>query len=285
MSLKKRAKQTISETNGIISELDIDQITTNGITIRCGNRKLELSVIKNEKMSVEDEMKEEFRLKLRERLQEIKIRLNKKIEEMAEFTTQIRIETERKERELQKQLDQAVPMPQILYKHAQAGLSIVKGRGKGNLIWLVQGLYIPLFVDEIAIETRYAKKLITPIIVQIKTEEKYIKSVTTHKPLGLEFFSHYHQLKPDCWGNWKWSKQWKTPEDILNCARQAESVLENINTGSVANSAPAGLPRLDTLKRHVTSKKLKKATLDTDMTRIGANTSTRINELGDIWES
>ena len=74
MSLKKRAKQTISETNGIISELDIDQITTNGITIRCGNRKLELSVIKNEKMSVEDEMKEEFRLKLRERLQEIKIR-------------------------------------------------------------------------------------------------------------------------------------------------------------------------------------------------------------------
>jgi hypothetical protein len=281
-NLKNKADKTISETNKIIAELDIDQIVTNGITIRCGNRKLELSVVENEKMSVEDEMKEEFRSKLRDRLQEIKVRLNTKIEEMAEFTAQIRLETERKERELQKELDKAVPMPNVTFKHAQAGLSVVKGSGKGNLIWLVQALYKPILVNEDNIDMRYAKKLITPIIIMIKTNGKYVKKVSTHKPLGLDYFSHYHQLSPDCWGNWKYKTTWKTPEDILNCARQAEAVLERIYTQSVAKSDPAGLPRIETLKKHVTKKKTKKEEFsNTNIRRMGEMSST----LGDVWES
>ena len=284
-NLKKKTKEIISKTNQIISELSVDQIATNGLTIRCGNRKLELGILKDEIMSIEDEMKEEFRDKLRDRLQEIKSRLNSKIEEMSEFTAQIRMETERKERELQKELDMAVPMPNVSFNHAQAGLSIIKGGGKGSIIWLVQALYKPIMVNNDKIDTRYAKKLITPIIIMIKTTGKYIKSVSTHKPLGLSSFSHYHQLNPDCWGNWKHSSTWKKPEDILNCARQAEAVLEKIYIKSIAKSDPVGLPRIETLKKHLTKRKSKISELkyDSNMKRIGAEEMA--STLGDVWES
>jgi len=284
--LRDRAKKATEEMDTVLQQMDVDTIRTEGITIRTGNRILKLTVADDQETTIEDEMREEFREKIRERLQEIKSRLNSKITEMVEFTSQIREEAERKERELQRQLDRAVPMPDVLWNHAQRGLSVVKGDGKGRLIWFVQGIYKPLFVDSKPIDARYAKKLITPVVFVIRTDGKYVKGVSTRKPLGLGYFSHYHQSEPDCWGNWKWESQWKTPDDIINIARQGEAVLENVNTGSIAKSEPRGLPRLETLKRHVprnAKKNAKNERLGTDMERIGVGQVR--SELGDVWET
>lgn len=287
--LKRKAKESMNEMENILKEVDVDMIKTEGVSIRAGNRILKLTVSEDQEMTVEDECRNEYREKIATRLQEIKSRLNSKITEMVEFTSQVREEAEKKERELKRQLQRAVSMPNVLFKHAQSGLSVVKGGSKGNLIWLFQGVYKPLFVNNNRIEPRYAKKLITPIIIMIKTEDNYVKRVSTHKPVGLNYFSHYHQTNsgPDCWGNWSHPSNWRKPEDIIHIARQAEAVLEKVNTGSVANSSPHGLPRLDILKKHLlksTAKKSKKEKLGTDMERMGVG-SANSNRLGDVWET
>jgi hypothetical protein len=284
--LKDKAKKTISGMDDILEQSDIDNIKTDGITIRCGNKVLKLEIAEEQESSIEDEVREEFREKLRNNLQQIKQRLNTKISEMVDFTNQIREEAERKERELKNQLARAIPMPEVYFNHAENGLSVVRGRSKNCLVWLVQGIYRPLFVDDKRIEPRYAKKMITPIIIMIKTEGKYVKEVSTHKPLGLSLFQHYHQSNPDCWGDWNWNRTWSKPEDVINIAKQAEAVLEKINTGSIAMNDPNGLPRLESLKRHIvkTNSKAKKEKMNTNMSRIGADSRPTV-DLGDVWET
>ena len=264
--------------------VNVDDIKTNGITIRSGDKLVKLQVVLEEPITVEQEVREEFRQKLSAKLQEIKNRLNTKVTEMVEMTSRIRIESERKETDLKEKLRKAKPMPDITWRHARQGISVIKGERADELIWLVRGVYAPKFVDRKPIQPAYAKKMISHVVFLIRTVNNKITEVSTRKPLGLDWFMHYHQNRPDCWGNWSYPRTWSKIDDLINVARQAEAVLENINTGSIANREPAGLPKRVTLEKHVSrAKKVKEAAFNQDQVREGIREAGGLND--DVWGS
>jgi hypothetical protein len=286
--LNARAQDALKTMFADLEGINVDELKSNGITIRSGDKLIKLEVALEEPITIEEEIREEFRLQLRGKLQEIKQRLNVKITEMVEMTSRVRMEAERRESDLKTQLRNSQPMPEINWNDAKRGISVVKGNGRGELIWLVRGVYAPKFVDQKPIEPKYAKKLLTNIVFLIRTSGQKVTEVSTRQIHGLEYFSHYHQQRPDCWGNWRYPKDWKTAHDILKIARDAEAVLENVNTGSIANSTPRGLPRRRTLESHIVTpaaaaKKTRKTgptAADTVQTRTGVGT---VETTGDVW--
>ena len=267
-----------------LDSVDIDTIESDGLSIRVGNKVLKLNVISQQQIPEVEEIKEEFRQKLNEQQRQIKAKINDKINEITEYHHSMRMEYRRKEKELKDILSRSAPMPDIDYSHAQQGLSVVKGTGQNRLVWLVQGVYWPKTLDHKQIDPKFSKKMISNVVFMIETSNKSVTSVSTRKPIGLDYFSHYHQSRPDCWGKWKNSSSWRTPNDIIKIAREAEAVLENINTGSIAEPNPRGLPRKSTLGRHlVESKKSQKMGALNQTTRRSGITEEVRREDGEVW--
>jgi len=264
--------------------VDIDKIESDGLSIRVGDKVLKLNVISQTPIPEVAEVKEEFRQKLNEQQRMIKAKINDKINEITEYHHSMRMEYQRKEKELKQILARSAPMPDILYSHAQQGLSVVKGDGKDRLIWLVQGVYWPKTLDHKQIDPKFSKKMISNIVFMIETSGQTVTSASTRKPIGLDYFSHYHQSRPDCWGKWKRATVWKNPTDIIRIAREAEAVLENINTGSIAEPNPRGLPRKSTLGRHLIEdkKSQKMGALNQTTRRSGISEQVR-SEDGEVW--
>ena len=237
--------------------INIDDVKSEGMSIRIGGRVVKLEI--TEEVSLpEDEIRAEYSAKLTEKLQQIKGILNEKMSEMTYMVEQNRQDFEEKERELQTRLSEANLMPDITYDQAKAGLSLVKGhrqyQGEPDVLtWLYQGVYWPKFVDDHPIEPKYAKRLISPVTLEIVTVKDRIRSVTVRKTIGLAKFRHYHAMggDSDCWGQWVIPSRWNEPKDILDCAQHAMGVLESVNTGSPADRSPSGLPRLNTLTQHL----------------------------------
>ena len=283
--LNDKAKQALKDMFNVVDTIDVAEIRTKGFTIRSGDKLIKMQVASEETIPIESEIREELKLKLRDKLQEIKNRLNNKVTEMVEMTTRIKLECERKERDLKDQLARSSPMPDIFMKDAKRGISVVKGDGRNEMIWLVNGVYYPQFVDKNQIEPKYAKKLISPVVFMITTNGSKVTGVSTRQPMGLEYFSHYHQSRPDCWGKWSYSRNWKNTNDLIKIAREAEAVLETVNTGSIANGTPSNLPRKSTLLRHLLRKETttkSRAKLNTDSARMGVEDTIR-DESRDVW--
>jgi hypothetical protein len=284
MDIKKRIEKDKKYMFDCLDNIDIDTIQSDGLTIRVGDKMLKLVVVNKNPISEIDEIKEEFRKKINEQQKIIKQKIHEKIKEITEYHNSMRIEYNRKEKELKDILSKSSPMPDVFHQHAINGLSVVKGSRKNTLIWIVQGVYWPKTMDGLTIDPKFSKKMISNVVFMIETEDKYVVSVSTRKPIGLSFFDHYHQSEPDCWGKWRHKKEWKKPEDIIRIAREAEAVLENINTGSIARHNPRGLPREATIKRHLLKDEKKKdmGALNQSTRRSGISENVRENDM-DIW--
>ena len=111
--LTKLKKEALANMFQDIDSVDVDAIKNHGVTIRAGNKLVKLEVVSEQPIELEEEIREEFRIRLREKLQEIKNRLNQKVTEIVETTSRIRIEAERKEQELKRKLQRAHPMPDV----------------------------------------------------------------------------------------------------------------------------------------------------------------------------
>lgn len=284
MDIQEKAEQVKNVMFDCLDTVDINNIVSDGLTVRVGDKVLKLNVISQTKIAEADEIKEEFRNKLNDQQKIIKQKINDKIDEITKYHHSMKIEYKRKEQELKNILAKSSPMPDVFYKHAQSGLSVIKGSGKGELIWLVQGVYWPKTFDHDQIDPKFSKKMISNVVYMISTKDTKVTGVSTRKPIGLEYFSHYHQSKPDCWGKWTYAHSWKKPEDIIRIAREAEAVLENINSGSIAEQNPRGLPRQNTLKRHLIGRKenVKMGTLNQTTRRSGITESVRSDDQN-IW--
>ena len=242
-----------------MNELSIDDIKTEGMTVRIGGRVVKLEITEEITLP-EDDIRAEYSAKLTEKLQKIKEVLNEKMSEMTYMVEQNKQDFEEKEREMQERINSANLMPEITYSHAKAGLSLVKSHprssGSDVLTWLYQGVYWPKFVDNIPIEPKYSKRMISPVTLEIVTEGNRVVRVVVRKTIGLSKFEHYHSMDSgsDCWGQWRHNNNWSTPDDILSVAREAMAVLENVNSSSPGNRSPSGLPRLGTLQQHLLSR-------------------------------
>ena len=237
--------------------ISIDEVQAQGMTVRIGGKVVKLQVTEEITLP-EDDIRAEYSALLTDKLQLIKGVLNEKMSEMTYMVEQNRQDFEEKERALNARLAEANLMPDITYEQAKSGLSVVKGgngmRGEADcLTFLFQGVYWPKFVDQNPIDPKYAKRLISPVTLEICTLKDRVRSVTVRKTIGLGKFRHYHSMggDSDCWGQWSIPSRWKEPKDILEIARHAMGVLENVNTGSPGDRSPSGLPRLETLRQHV----------------------------------
>jgi len=243
--------------DNVMDNINIDDIKSEGMTVRIGGRVVKLEITE-ETILPEDEIRAEYSRKLTEKLQTIKSVLNEKMSEMAYMVEQNKQDYEEKERELQQRLTDSNLMPDITYEQAKNGLSVVKGSvdrddEPDTLTWLYQGVYWPKFVDGRPIEPKYAKRLISPVTIEIITVSNRITSVIVRKTIGLEKFEHYHSMghNSDCWGEWKHRSHWTSSNDILDVARESIAVLDNVNSRSPGNQSPNGLPRLATLQQHL----------------------------------
>lgn len=283
--ISEKAEETLSYVYDKIDSLDVDSLKSDGLTIRAGNKVLKFLLESESELQIEDEIRAELRDKLADRLSLIKTEVAKKITEMSEVTERYKREYEKKETELRRRIDRTKMMPDVFYEHARRGLSVVQGGRKDELIWLVQGIYWPKFYDMKPIETKFSKRMLTNVTFMVETERNRINKVSTRKTLGLDYFDHYHQSQPDCWGQWKYvGRKWETPEDIIAVAKEAEAVLENINSRSIANHNPRGLPRDNTIQRHIV-KDSEKIDLSKQINQMATRTGIGrdIIDGGDVW--
>jgi len=250
----KDFEQLKTEMNSALLAVDIKDVSLDQITMRIGGRIVKFQVIGDANAtSIETEIRKEYSDKLTKKLGTISEVINNKMNEVTSLVSQMKSEFERKERQLSDRMKNLSPMPEVDYSYARKGLSVFKWE-RGEVAWLVRGKYRPLMIDHKPIKPSQAKKLENDIYYMITTkDDKFITSVSTRRVSDLELFSHYHQARPDCWGKWVWPKEYKSPQDLIDIARNAEGVLENINSGSVANRNPDGFPRLEVLQRYVVS--------------------------------
>lgn len=283
--ISEDAEKSLSFIYDKIDSLDVDSLKSDGLTIRAGNKVLKFLLESESELDIENEIRAELRDKLADRLSLIKTEVAKKITEISESAERYKREYEKKEVELKRRIDRAKMMPEVFLAHARRGLSVVQGEGKDQLVWLVQGVYWPKFFDMKPIEVKFSKRMLTNITFQIETDKNKIVRVSTRKTLNLNYFPHYHQSNPDCWGQWKYiGRKWNDPEDIIALAKEAEAVLENINSRSVALANPRGLPRLNTVERHIV-RDAEKVDLDKQINQMATRTGINRNtlETDDIW--
>lgn len=233
--------------------IDVDKITAEGISLRIGNRLIKFTLESDNTLDIEDEIRKEFRDKVSKRLEQLGEIIQSKMNEVSSIVSSYKKEFDRKEKLLTDELKASAKMPNISLAHAMKGLSIVKGSNKDEIVWLYKGIYYPRFIDRKLIDPKFSKRLITNVVFLIKTENSYVKELTVRKMSDLSKFSHYHEMtnSSDCWGNFKWQRNCSTPEEIITLAKEAEAVLENVNSLSLAKRNPTGLPRFDTLYTHI----------------------------------
>lgn len=251
MSIKKKEEDIIKDIDGFISDVDLEGIKSEGITIRSGNKLIKFTIdSESDISSIEDDVRKEMKIKITERLTNVREKVLEKLSEMSHYVSTVKNETEQKKREYEKKIANANIMPDITFhEHATQGLSVVKSEKNENdsYTWLFQAIYWPKYIDNKIINPSYSKRLMNHIILAIDTTGDKITYVRVLKPFTLERFPHYHD---DCWGNWKPVRKWKTIDDIIKVAKEAEVVLETINTGSLAMEDPDGLMDVEILKKH-----------------------------------
>ena len=176
-----------------VDNLNIEDLRTETVTLRLGDTLYELVPKKGQPLDIEEQIRKEFEDKLSDKRNKIKDTIKSKMNEVSAMVSSFQDEFERKEKQLKDTLAKAAPMPDVTWEHAKKGLSIVKGNGRGEIIWLLKRTYNPIYLDHMNIEPLYVKKLMTNIYLKITTRDKQIIDVSTHYMNSLEYFEHYHQ--------------------------------------------------------------------------------------------
>lgn len=288
--VKSRHKEMLDE----LESISVEDLKSEGVSLSFGGKTFKLTDLEIvEEDTVEDRLRKEFKEKLNSQQQRIRDKINEKINQLLVMHQNKQQELDRKEKAMKLKYSSVAMMPEITQNHMHRGLSVVKGNNKDGLLWVYRGIYNPRFIvvysdhsmkERKPLPSRLVNRMKKDIIILIKTRGQKITSVDTHIASNtgdrtLPRLEHYHQTGThDCWGSWKHQESWKTPDDILQCAKDAEAVLEVINSGSYANRGPAGLPRSATLEKAVKD-------IDSD------NTPTTVEREGgndiedDVWQT
>jgi predicted DNA binding CopG/RHH family protein len=252
--VEKLQKEVSLGVDEIISGIDLTDIRASGIIITVGGKRVRLEVAE-EQIVEEDAIRKELTEKFNEKLQSIRSFVNEKAMSIENVLSTYRNDYEKKEKALDIRLSEANIMPDITRSHSYKGLSVVKGggptyAGRADVFtWIYRTTYKPTRWNGIPLNQNFAKKMITPIIIELTTERDKILAIRVKTYIGDRDFSHYHN---NCWGEWKYSAEIvKTPDDILRVCETASAVLDNINGRSLAQSAPNGLPRASTVEKNV----------------------------------
>lgn len=227
------------------------------VILKAGGKYFKMITVQKSS-NIEDLLKEDYERKLNLEKERILAECKASVDEFKQYAEHALSEGQEEIRVLRDRLRNSAIMPEINFEHAKLGLSVTKG-GSGQLIWLYRTVFNPVTLDGEPLDQNIIKKMISPMIIMIVTEQNKVVMTET-KTLTLERFRHYHRHGSannrtpgsDCWGAWKPSgKTWETADDIIKIAREAANVLSNINSHSLATHAPKGLPRVSTVRDHI----------------------------------
>ena len=255
-SFEDQVKNQQTEMDQILSLIDVENVKSEGMVLSIGGKHIKFTGVEISEDDIEAKIRREFKDKLNAQQQRIREKINTKVNQLLTMHRQKTEEMARKEAELERKYQNSAKMPDITHTHLIKGLSVVKGSTNDELKWVFRGVYNPKFLDHKPLPQRLVNRMKKNIIILIVTKANNITQVSTREIQNnvlnhdLEYFDHYHQNSPDCWGQWTKPNLWSTPDDIIKAAKDAEAVLQNVNSGSVAKRNPGGLPRLDTLKRN-----------------------------------
>lgn len=239
--------ETINKINSEINSFNIiDEIELDGMSVRIGGHIFEMKKI-NETHSIEDSIRKEYQDKFNEKIKMLGNFVNEKLTESFSVIDSLKSEYSRKEKILNDRINNATLMPSFNINHITNGVSVVPING-GGIGWIVRRVYWPKFVDNRRINTKTQKKMISNVLVYIIVNNDNKTSSVSLRKFDFSEFDHYHR---NCWGDWNWSTlKADNVEDIIKIADDAIAVLERINSMSLANRTPRGLPRFDTVLRN-----------------------------------
>jgi hypothetical protein len=294
--VRNKHKEILDE----LESIDVDSIKAEGLRISLGGKTFtfkDVQVVNDE--SVEDRIRSEYKEKLNTQQQRIREKINNRIDQLLIMHRQKQSELDRKEEQMKRKFAETAKMPDLNETHLSSGLSVVKGRTNNSLIWVYHAEYNPRFIIHYPenmvsnrnkvkkpIPKRLVNKMKQDMLILIKTKNSQVSSVVTRTLKGNQPFEHYHQQSngSDCWGTWSYPQSWNTANDILMIAKTAESILETINQGSLAESNPSGLPRMNTILKAIEDID----PVDESIIRSTSSNDNRNNDVSvdeDIWSS
>jgi P2-related tail formation protein len=241
----------------ILEGISIDNISSHeGISIQVGSKVFQFKGIDIlETKDIESRIRNEFKIKINAQQQNIREKINSKINQLITMYSQKQTELDRKEKDIIRKYSNYSVMPELTTRHVANGLFVSKGTGNSGLIWVYKGCYNPKFIINSMgvrcnLDIKNISRLKRDMFIFIKTQGDTVLGVETHKTNDIDMvFDHYHQAYPDCWGHWKYDAKWKTADDILMIAQKAEAVLETINYRSIALRNPPNMIRSDILEQ------------------------------------
>ncbi len=260
----------------LFENFDFGEIELKDAMLRIGTHFFKMQIVENKEItSFKTEIENDLKSKLREKLKELRTFIDKNMIEYASVVNTIKSEYERKEAILTEKLANANPMPNITQSQLEKGLSVIPlNRGIG---WIVRRTYWPKLVDRKPIKIKLQQKMIKNVLVVIRTEGTTVKDITIKRVSDFGVFEHYHR---NCWGDWHWqNKKVNNGDDAITIANEAMAILENINTMSLAEHNPHGLPAISTVRRNLEEEKVIKPL------KKNVNIGEDIIELTDDWDA
>jgi hypothetical protein len=234
---------------------DVSKVQADGISIRIGNRIVKLQVTEETVIDDVETVRKELEEKFSEYVNNVKSQFENYKEQMRTVLMKEKEKISQKEKELARRISEVSTLPNLTFDHMRIGLSVSKNNH--GLVWSYKAVYAPKFVSDRRIDPTFAKRLVTPICIEVYTDGAgLVYDCKVKQILGDKKFQHYHSLggNSDCWGNFKPNGRTITePNDMIAFCREAVAVLETINDMSIGTMNPRGLPRYNTLKKNLLS--------------------------------
>jgi hypothetical protein len=241
-------------TEDVFKPEDITAIQADGISIRSGNRIIRLSVTSETVVDDNEQVRKELVDKYNKSFEALKVQFEQYKEQMKMTLDKEKKKLQQSQAELDRRMNAVSVLPAITEDHLNQGLSVAVGRS-GGLIWSFKTVYAPKMVGNRRIEPDYAKRLITPVVIDVRTDmNNKVHDVTVRQYIGGKKFYHYHSLGSDrdCWGQFKYAGRIiNNPDDMIAFCKEASFLLEVVNDMSIGTRNPKGLSRFDTLCKHL----------------------------------
>lgn len=234
---------------------DVSEFVSKGISVRVGNRLLKFALSSETTITDEDAIKKEYEERLNMEISKFHAALESYKSQMKFAVDKERRKLVKETEKLQRRMNEVSSLPALTEYHLRNGLSVAKSN-QYNLVWNFKTIYAPKFVNERRINPTFAKKMITPIIIEVHTDiENKVRILKVNQIMEGRKFNHYHSFSEDdrdCWGNLQYSgKIVNTPDEMMTFCREAAFLLEVINEMSMATRNPRGLPRWTTLEKNL----------------------------------
>jgi len=240
----------------VFTPANLSDIQADGITIRSGNKILKFRVTDETVVSDDAGIRKELEAKFTQAYESLKTQFTDYKTQMKTSLDKEKAKLQASQQEMERRMNAVSVLPAITEDHLTQGLSVAASIfHKGGLMWSFKTVYAPKMVGNRRIEADYAKRLITPVVINVYTDkDNKVHKLIVNQYIGNNKFHHYHSMsnRSDCWGQFQYSGNViSSPDEMITFCKEASFLLEVINDMSIGTRNPRGLSRYETLCKHL----------------------------------